>query len=61
MISVISKNITNSKLFDSKRGDSDNSFYELEKFFKKQHVSDTLEEYNRYKNKREMIEKMKRP
>ncbi len=34
MITVISKNTTNSKLFDSKVNDFNNTLYELEKFLK---------------------------
>lgn len=61
MITVISKNATNSKLFDSKVNDFNNTLYELEKIFKRSHVSsDALEEYKQYKHKRKMIENMKR-
>ncbi|EGO9069613.1 hypothetical protein DW615_15255 [Enterococcus faecalis] len=61
MITVISKNTNNSKLFYSKRNDFDNSLYELEKIFKKSYVSsDALEEYEQYKRKRKIIEKMKK-
>ena len=52
MITVISKNTTNSKLFDSKVNDFNNTLYELEKIFKRSHVSsDALEEYKQYKHK----------
>lgn len=61
MITVISKNVTNSKFFDSDYSDSKSKFNELDKIFKKSQNYDTLEEYNKFKNKKKMIEKMKRP
>ncbi len=60
MITVISKNVTNSKFFDSDHSDSKRKFNELDKIFKRTQNCDALEEYNQYKSKVEMIEKMKR-